>query len=268
MNKLLCCPRSAASVDCTWLEFNCLSCSEMEMCKPPYNYSMTESQRQLIFKQCHPPMNGRRHCRFCDVTFLEEGYVASVAHVTHVVLTRVQVNLHQKPLAEQTPSCLGGRLPSSATSAIRPFVQGSRKQQHGAGYSHVHAGGEWQHIQLFLSDSHIKISEMKCGEAGSCTQFRVLFVAQIAQRNKEGDDTCNTIEIKARLVDHMASMYEGVKWSDPDLPHTQSGTMKVLPFIKMVETMKNSGVLEKEQVWVDCACGATVRDRRLKDVLP
>jgi hypothetical protein len=44
-----------------------------------------------------------------------------------------------------------------------------------------------KHIQLFLSDSHIKISEMKCGEAGSCTQFRVLFVAQIAQKNKEGD---------------------------------------------------------------------------------
>jgi hypothetical protein len=39
------------------------------------------------------------------------------------------------------------------------------------------------HIQFFLSGSQIKISDMKCGEAGSCTQFRRLFVAQIAQKN-------------------------------------------------------------------------------------
>jgi hypothetical protein len=39
---------------------------------------MTEvgaSERQLIFKLCHPPSNGRRQCLHCSKTFVENGFV-------------------------------------------------------------------------------------------------------------------------------------------------------------------------------------------------
>jgi hypothetical protein len=68
-------------------------------------------------------------------------------------------------------------------------------------------------------------------------------------------------EIKTSAIDCLSARYEGRgeaekgKKSDPA---SQSGTMKVLPFLKMIDAMDAGGVVEPKQHWADAGCGAGI----------